>query len=128
MKIVTLNCLQTVNNTENNNTCSERKECKFPLKDEVITTKISESCSIKLEKTTTKQKTEHYLENISKNRVFSQKNISSSEMTQLDNFHLYFWRDKLEPFILCNKEKKLRYFVACKNILQRTIESCSEKL
>ena len=26
------------------------------------------------------------------------------------------------------KKKKSRYFVLCKNILQRTIESCSEKL
>ena len=81
--------VQVTNYTENNNACGERKECKFPLKEEDITTKISKSYSIELKKTTTKpDKTEHYPENISKNRGPSQNTISSSKMTQIDDFPL----------------------------------------
>ena len=42
--------VQVTNYTENDNACSERKECKFPEKQKDITTEVSKSYSMKLKK------------------------------------------------------------------------------
>ena len=66
--------VQVMNYTENDNACSERKECKFPEKQKDITTEVSKSYSVKLKKTTTKHnKPEHYHENMSENLHLHQK-------------------------------------------------------